>query len=248
MIPVPGTYTEERRVYTESAAVRSSEPNRGEHWILVGGGNADPGLICRTMEEESDSGVPCRILGIDAGVPATEAAGYKPDMVLGDFDSVTDEDRKRIIDQYPERVLLDPVKDDTDMEAAIRFILRKNPSKITILGGTGSRMDHTMTNLRLLVIAAGAGVPAVLLDTTNRIRVLTGSVTLKREDLFGTYVSLLPVEGEVRGITLRGFRYGLSDAALYPFSSLGISNELTGEEGEILFSGGMLYMMETKDE
>ena len=231
----------------------------GERWVLVAGGTVDPDLLrsvvsCGKRPEERKSlpgkttGETVRILGIDAGVLAAEAAGCTPDMVLGDFDSVTAEEKALILRDYPERVVLDPVKDDTDLEAAIRFALERKPSRITILGGIGSRMDHTMTNLRLLVLCAKENVPAVLIDKTNRIRVLTGSVTIRREDLFGTYVSFLPVEGAVRGITLRGFRYPLSDATLEPFSSLGVSNELTEEVGEVRFSGGMLYMMETKDE
>ena len=60
-------------------------------------------------------------------------------------------------------------------------------------------------------------------------------------------MSLIPVSETVRDITLRGFKYPLEHASLEPFSSLGVSNELKEETGEIIFPQGLLYLMETKD-
>ena len=125
--------------------------------------------------------------------------------------------------------------------------VEKKPERVVLLGALGKRMDHTMTNLRLLSLFAEAGISAVMQDERNRIRILTGNVRLLRSDLYGPYISLLPVSGAVKGITLRGFKYPLTRAALEPFSSLGVSNELTEAVGEIEFEEGLLYLMETKD-
>ncbi len=212
--------------------------------IMVAGGVIQPELLsgfCREAGEEM------KIMGIDGGVLAVERAGAVPDLVIGDFDSVPTEERERILNTYRQQRVLNPVKDDTDLEAAVRWAVRLHPEEVVLLGAMGDRMDHTLTNLRLMVLFAEAGIPAVMQDHCNRVRILTGSVKIRKEQLYGPYISLLPAAGPVKGITLRGFRYPLTDGVLEPFSSLGISNELTEQEGEILYQEGLLFMMETKD-
>lgn len=230
--------------------------------IMVAGGELDQEFLQHVLDE---AGPDRRIMGIDAGVLAVEVSGYTPDYVIGDFDSVSAEERQRILDTYQEKRVLCPVKDDTDLEAAIHWILEGMPvgdeaegipatgkveggiEEVLLLGMTGNRMDHTLTNLRLMAHFPKAGIPAVMLDRKNRIRILTGSVKIKKEELYGPYISLLPVFGAVEGITLKGFKYAIENAVLEPMSSLGVSNELIEPVGEILYPEGLLYLMETKD-
>jgi len=226
------------------------EPDGKLKMVLVAGGSVTPEflrLYCGPGKTDGETGMRTCLVGIDAGVLRLEEAGLVPDTVIGDFDSVSTEERERIRRVYPESVFLNPVKDDTDMEAAVRFAIEQKPDEVLILGATGGRMDHTITNLRLLALFEEAGIPAYLLDTCSRIRILKKSVTLHKNELYGPYVSLLPVSETVRNITLRGFKYPLEQASLELFSSLGVSNELKEETGEIIFSGGLLYLMETKD-
>ena len=72
-------------------------------------------------------------------------------------------------------------------------------------------------------------------------------ITIKRSEQHGTYVSLLPYTPKVTHLTLRGFKYPLKDVTLQSFCSLGISNEIVGEEAGIEFDGGILLVMETRD-
>ena len=220
------------------------EPDGKMKMILVAGGAVTPEFLKRYCDP--DDRRTC-LVGIDAGVLRLEEAGLVPDVVIGDFDSVSPEERERIRKGYPQNLFLNPVKDDTDMEAAVRYAIEQRPEEILILGATGGRMDHTITNLRLLMLFAEADLQAYLLDEHSRIRILKRSATLYKNELYGPYVSLLPVSETVRDITLRGFKYPLEQASLEPFSSLGVSNELEEETGEIIFSQGLLYLMETKD-
>lgn len=217
-----------------------------ERWILVAGGHMDVRRLVKLYQEEQRQGS-CGLLGVDSGALSIDITGLSSDAVIGDFDSVTEEEKRRILASCPEQLVLNPIKDDTDMEAAVHFLIGKKPKHVTVLGATGSRLDHTMTNLRLLVLFEKAGIPAVLENECNRVRVISGDTVLKKENCFGTYISLLPVEGPVRSVTMTGFKYETKDITLEPFSSLGVSNELVSEEGEIRFSGGMLYLMETRD-
>ena len=213
--------------------------------ILVAGGTVEREVLLRVIRAESPEDL--RIMACDAGVTAVEAERLRPDYVVGDFDSVSEEEKLRIRKTYPAQRILKPVKDDTDMEAAVRWAIELRPASVILLGATGTRLDHTLTNLRMLVLFRKAGIRAEILDSHNRIRVIDGPVKLRKKDVYGTYISLLPVTETVEGIDLTGFRYPLEQGTIPMIGSLGVSNELKDDEGEIHFSKGMLYLMETKD-
>jgi thiamine pyrophosphokinase len=140
-----------------------------------------------------------------------------------------------------------PEKDDTDTEFAIREAIRRGADDITIVGGTGTRLDHVLGNVWLLGIGLEEGVSLQLLDEHNRIRLIDSPMILSREEQYGTYISLIPFSGEVRGVTLRGLKYPLNDYTLGGFCSLGISNEIVAEEAYIGFTAGLLLVIESKD-
>jgi thiamine pyrophosphokinase len=186
-------------------------------------------------------------MGIDAGAIRLIRMGITPDYVLGDFDSVSSEEMAEILGCGAEKRVLNPIKDETDLEAALRWAVDINPDSVLIFGATGGRMDHTLANLQLLSIPLKDGIPAMILDPGNRIRRIRGSVMLRREELYGKYISLIPVGGEVKGLFLSGFKYSGSEISLPGNSSLGISNELTEDVGEIWFESGELLLIEARD-
>ena len=72
-------------------------------------------------------------------------------------------------------------------------------------------------------------------------------LVLQKKDQYGKYVSLLPYSDQVRGVTLTGFKYPLTDYTMGGFNSLGISNEITEEEAVISFMDGQLLVIESRD-
>lgn len=71
--------------------------------------------------------------------------------------------------------------------------------------------------------------------------------SIKREEQFGKYISLLPVTGDATGVTLSGFKYPLTSGTIPKFSSLGVSNEITEEVGSIQIEDGILLLIESRD-
>ena len=167
---------------------------------------------------------------------------------MGDFDSIS----KETLSRFREKegitwYRLNPEKDDTDTEFAIRKALEAGAERITVFGGTGSRLDHVLGNIELLGIGVEAGVPIELVDAHNRIRMIKTGITLKKEKQFGKYVSLIPYTDRVEHLFLTGFKYPLADACLRGFCSLGISNEIVENEAKIRFDGGILLVIESGD-
>ena len=197
--------------------------------------------------------VPCNItltesdlvIAADGGYDHLLQIGLRADVVIGDFDSVTSSEIWE--DTVCEKLTYPPEKDDTDTEAAIREVIRRGCKRIHILGATGSRLDHVLANIGLLGLGVSCGVEILMADSCNRIRMVKNGISIRKEEQFGDYVSLLPVTPKVSGLTLKGMKYPLFQYEYSCFSSLGISNEIVGDEAEISFAEGILLVIESRD-
>ena len=212
--------------------------------MIVSGGSLSKEFVTKVVGQ----GKYDRILAADSGMNALYAAAVTPDIIIGDFDSADE----KILAFFQQNKAIDfctlnPEKDDTDTEFAIRESIRRGADSITIIGGTGTRLDHVLGNISLLGIGLEEQVSMELLDEHNRIRMIQDALTLEKETQYGKYVSLIPYGGDVQGITLRGFKYPLSDYTMGGFNSLGISNEIVDNRAEIHFRSGILLVIESKD-
>ena len=182
------------------------------------------------------------IIACDRGYVYCERLGLTPDLFIGDFDSYSGAVAPGVA---VERLI--PEKDDTDTGSAIRLAIRRGAERITLLGATGTRLDHVLGNIELLGIGLKAGIPIQICDAHNRIRMIDRGMTLARKEQFGTYVSLIPYTECVEHLTLKGLKYPLTDACLRGFCSLGVSNEIVADTAEISFESGILLVVESKD-
>ena len=188
------------------------------------------------------------IIVADSGMEFMRRVKLIPDMIIGDFDSVKEDTLKFFKEQ--QGIVwkqLNPIKDDTDTEFAIRQAIELGAKEITVLGATGTRLDHVLGNVALLGIGLKEQVEIQLVDAHNRIRMVDKPMKLKKIEQFGSVVSLLPYAGDVKGVTLKGFKYPLENYTMGVFSSLGISNEIVDDEAEILFLEGSLLLIESRD-
>lgn len=189
------------------------------------------------------------LVGADRGALFLVEHGFRPDMAIGDFDSVSLEELQRIQQASKHVVACDPVmKDVTDTDMAFDWSIRQEPSELLMLGVVGTRLDHTLSNIQLLKKAADSGVSCRIADAANQIQLVRGPADrqLIRRSRF-THVSLIPLSMEVTGITLDGFRYPLRQAALALGQSLGLSNVLIQDVGMISVAEGLLLIVESMD-
>lgn len=188
------------------------------------------------------------LIAADSGMNFLHRNNIVPDVIAGDFDSVASDS----LDAFGkmkdvEMIRLNPMKDDTDTEFVIREAIRRGATEITVLGATGTRLDHVLGNMHLLGIGLQESVQVQLVDAHNRIRMIRGLYELRRNEQFGNFVSFLPIDGSVNGVTLEGFKYPLQDAVIPSFSSLGISNEIVEEVATVRIKEGVLLMIESRD-
>lgn len=211
--------------------------------LIVTGGYIDKALLLKLVEEKKDY----YIIGVDKGLEALDANNIVPDLAVGDFDSADIKIREKYSDN-DNTILLNPVKDSTDTHVAVTKALKLKPKSIAIVGATGKRIDHMLGNIGLLKICLDNGIDnAFILDNNNKIRIINKDTVIRKKELYGEFISLIPFTDEVSGITLEGFKYSLREGKLIKDDTLGISNELVKEEGLIKLKSGSLLLLETKD-
>lgn len=189
-----------------------------------------------------------RVIAADRGLEFCREAGLVPDLILGDFDSAGSDALAYFSQTIPERIRRFPAeKDETDTELAVREALAMGSGSITVLGATGTRLDHVLGNIQILRGPLEAGVPCYLVDAHNRIRMVRDGCTIRREEQFGKYVSLIPFTESVTIRSLRGFAYEVADHVLESGIARGVSNEIAADEAEILLDAGVALVIESKD-
>lgn len=217
--------------------------NIADDIVIVTGGIVNPDIVTRFCCEEYPDAY---IIGVDKGLEILDDLGIKPDLIIGDFDSVNDSIRARYMCS-PDAIVLNPKKDYTDTHVAVMEAIKNNPENIVIIGATGSRIDHMMANIAVLKLCLMRGIRAAIVDKNNRISMIDKHFHITKQTQYGRYISCIPFSDEVHGITIRGFEYDLDNASMIKEESIGISNELREEEGFIDISSGYMLIMETKD-
>lgn len=190
-----------------------------------------------------------QLIAADKGLEFFITAGITPDLIVGDFDSLSSEG-KIYMEKLPQTSIhrLKPEKDDSDTQSAVNLAISQGAKDILILGGTGTRLDHVMANLGLLLSGKERGVNIRIADVNNFITLVDNGTVLHKDRQYGKYVSFFSVGGDVTGLTLEGFKYPLHDHHLqFAQSGLTVSNEIKEQEARITFSGGNLLMLMTKD-
>ena len=189
------------------------------------------------------------LIAADRGVEFFMGTDLEPDVAVGDFDSLSAEGAKYMETlKHTEIRRLKPEKDDSDTQSAANYAIEQGTERIMILGATGNRIDHLMANFGLLMLGKIKQVQIVLVDAYNYMSLIESGMILKKEEQFGKYVSFFPIEGEVTGLTLKGFKYPLNSYTLkVEDSGLTVSNEISDPEAEVTFETGKLLMIMSRD-
>lgn len=213
-------------------------------FVIISGGHIEDRFATDWLEKNEYD---CMIAA-DSGMNFLHRNGIVPDIIAGDFDSAKEESVAYFQGLNGVQVIkLNPIKDDTDTEFVIREAIRRGAKEITVLGATGTRLDHVLANVYLLGIGLEEGVLIQLVDSHNRIRMIDSSLGIRKDEQFGDYISVLPVKGDAKGVTLEGTKYPLKEADIACFSSLGVSNEIVDEVAKISIKQGTLLVIESRD-
>lgn len=207
--------------------------------VIFSGGTLGPWALSEILEEDL-------LIGVDRGALFLIQNGLGPHISLGDFDSTTPEEVELIRQGSEQFQDWDPVdKDWTDTELALNWALQQNPREILIIGALGTRFDHTLANVHLLVKAHRHNIQCSIIDKHNKITLIETYGQIQRNRY--TYVSLLPLSTKATGVTLEGFQYPLHNATFSLGETIGVSNVLIADTGHIHVATGQLLCIQSID-
>lgn len=186
-------------------------------------------------------------IGIDRGALILLEAGITPQFAVGDFDSITQEERS-FIEQQIEINPYNSEKNDTDLALGIDQAVQSGYKEIHVFGATGGRLDHFLGALQILEKPEYVenGIVIKLIDQSNEVQFLNrGLYHIEVNDLY-PYISFIPVMYPTV-ITLKYFKYNLYKETLKQGSTLTISNEINSSHGEVELIKGNVLMIRSRD-
>ena len=172
-------------------------------------------------------------IAADSGYMTAQKLGIIPDITMGDFDSYKD---KLPPEMNTLRVACE--KDVTDTMLACEYAKDNGCRYITIVGGTGGRIDHSISNVFYLEDLRRQGIRVKLTDGENTVQViLDETVTVKAD---GGYFSIFALDKCT--VTEYGCKYPLNNATLVRQRPYAVSNEVEGDYAVIKIEGAALLV------
>lgn len=207
--------------------------------LIISSGKIENLKLLEKLVSENDF-----IVCADGGIDNIRKINKIPDLVIGDFDSISKDgldfirERNIKIEKFPK------MKDKTDTQLAIDILIERGFTDIEMTGVTGSRMDHTLANIFLLKDLNLRSINTKIVDDNNTIYIVDDFLKLGKLD---NYISLVPISSEGIIVSLKGFLYNL-DKKYIPFgSTMGISNEIKEALGTVQIHMGQALLFESRD-
>ena len=200
--------------------------------IVSGGAVADYEFIKKQIKDGDT------VICADSGYNHAVRIGIEPSAVVGDFDSIGSVPHNIVTIRYPSR------KDLTDTEIAIEYARGKGFRDFLLLAATGSRVDHTLTNIMLLKGFLELGESAVILDEHNKVMITDSKLCLHEPP--GSIISLVPLS-DCYGVTTESLEYPLRNATMLMGKGLGVSNIMTGGNALVSVQSGLMLVIVAND-
>lgn len=208
--------------------------------LIIANGNIQDYDLLNSLVQENEF-----ILCADGGLNHLMQINKIPDLIVGDFDSVSQNAIDYISSNNINIQKFPKMKDETDTDLAINYLIEHDYKNITIIGGIGSRMDHTLGNIFLLKKILHNRINGCIVDENNRIYLVEENIELNKKQ--GFYTSVIPLSSEGIHISINGFLYPLNKDHLKFGSTRGISNKIIEDKATITIHKGLALVIQAKD-
>jgi thiamine pyrophosphokinase len=210
-----------------------------KHAVIFANGKARDYSIISSLIRAGDT-----IIVADGGANHARKIGLVPDVLIGDLDSVSKNEVKRL-ETLGTRVIRYPVeKDETDLELSLGYVLDQGFREILILAPFGGRLDQTLGNISLLTRPDLEGIGTRMDDGLEEVFLIRDQAVVNGAP--GDTVSLLAIGVEAKGVETKGLYYPLKGETLFSHATRGISNRLVDKSATIRVGEGMLLCIHTR--
>ena len=208
--------------------------------LIISSGTINDYSLLESLIDENDY-----IVCADGGLDHLIKIDQIPNLILGDLDSISPLGIKYIEDNSIEVEKFPSIKDNTDSELAIIYLVEKDIKEITLIGGSGTRLDHTIANIFLMKRFNKEGIEFKIVDDNNIVNYVDDSIKIKKRK--GVFISIIPLNFDGISVSLTGFKYPLNHKYIEFSSTLGVSNEVLEDFGIIKIHKGEALVFESLD-
>ncbi|MDD2554104.1 MAG: thiamine diphosphokinase [Desulfotomaculaceae bacterium] len=180
----------------------------------------------------------------DGGARYARELGIMPDWIVGDMDSISEHDRCFMEEEGVTFELHPAEKDSTDTQIALELAEREGGRDIVVWGGTGSRLDHNLSNIFSASSFLERGVDVVFESPDLSVYFVNKQLVVP--GLPGDTVSLIALNSKVSGVDLSGFKYPLDRATLEMNWQWAVSNIVIDESPVVRLNSGILAVFHYK--
>ena len=180
------------------------------------------------------------VISADGGWRHLKRLGIRPNLFIGDMDSL-----QETIPEDIKKECYQPEKDDTDTFFAVKYAIKQGFNDLVILGGIGSRFDHTYCNVLALNYCFERNVKAVLINKNNKIELLDKKAVINKDKY--NYFSFYAFLEDCIKLTTRGTQYDLTDYDLTVKCPLAQSNSFKDDNITVSYESGKLLLILSND-
>jgi len=177
------------------------------------------------------------IICADGGANSAKKLGIIPDLIIGDLDSITAQNK----DYYSGKCKITLIRrqNDTDVEKALKFLIKNKFSEVILLGATGDRLDHSICNLGI-VLKFHNKINISILHKKSILRAYKGKIELPAVRC--EIISFYGFNARTK-ITSKGLKFPLNNMAL-PFGKReSTSNVATRNKVSLEIKGGIIFVI-----
>lgn len=208
--------------------------------IIVTGGNKPSKKLLNSYIKSGDL-----IIGADKGSEYLYDYEIIPNIILGDFDSISEEKLKKIEEKQVEIIKFPPEKDYTDTEIAIMEAIKRGADTIYLFGGLGTRADHSLGNIGLLLTTKNKGARLLIVDDHNKMYLADKNMSLNGSQ--GEIISFHALSDVVKGFEIRGAKYNLNSYDMHLLDPRAVCNEFIDTPINIKYESGELLIIHAID-
>ena len=180
------------------------------------------------------------VIAVDGGLHHLLSLGLYPDLLIGDLDSISEDELKTCQDQQVEILRYKPEKDESDLELALREANKRNFGKFTIACATGGRLAHAFSYIALLFHPSLEGSEVSIQGEKPRVFVVDSEIALGAAP--GDIFSLFPWGEPALGVNTVGLAYPLTYETLLPYETRGLSNVCLANQASVSLQQGQLLL------
>ena len=201
--------------------------------IILANGKAPKKSVIQFLKKKNYSTLICA----DGGANQAKKLGLAPNYIIGDMDSITEQNLNFF--KSKSKIIKLKRQNDTDVEKCLKFAIKNKFNEAVLLGVTGKRLDHTFCNLGI-VIKFFSEIKLRLIAEDSLLRPYNGKVNINAFP--GETISIYGFDKKTK-ITSEGLKYPLKNSSL-PFGEKeSTSNVAASEKVSLEITGRIIFVI-----